>query len=291
MGIELELVVDAKASLGEGPCWDAEHQLLYWVDILEKKVHIYDPAQKADRTIDVPEYVGAVVPKKSGGLLLFMQNGLYVMDLEQQEPRLITELEADMPDNRSNDGKCDPAGRFWAGTMEMDAAEGEGSLYCMDTDQSVKKVVSDTTISNGLAWSPDRHTMYFIDTPTRKVDAYDYDIGTGYISNRRTAIKMPEEESNPDGMTIDYEGMLWIAHFGGSKIGRWNPETTEKIEEVRVPATQVTSCVFGGQNLDELYITTARTGLGAAEISRQPSAGGVFRMKTNVRGSASHPFG
>lgn len=287
---KLELIVDAKADLAEGPCWDRERKVLYWVDIVGKKVHMYDPNQLQSRTIEVGQYVGAVVPRKSGGLMLAMHHGFYSLDLETEALVPIADPEREKENNRFNDGKCDASGRFWAGTMELDGKKGEGSLYCLDRNLDVRTVLQNVSISNGLGWSPDHKTMYYIDTPTRQVAAFDYDLDTGTISNKRTVVSIPEGDGDPDGMTVDEEGMIWVAHWGGSRVSRWNPSTGECLEEIPVPASQVTSCAFGGDHLDELYITTARLGLGQNDRLNEPHAGGLFRIKVNVRGLPSHPF-
>ncbi|NEU30421.1 SMP-30/gluconolactonase/LRE family protein [bacterium LRH843] len=290
MKVKAELVIDAKATLGEGPCWDSEKHLLYWVDIIEKKVHIHNPKTKSNQSIDVAHLPGAAVVRDSGGLVLATQNGFYTLDEKTKELTLIEDPESDRPHNRFNDGKCDPAGRFWAGTMEVVEKEPTGSLYVLDTDLTVKKVLSDITISNGLAWSSDNKTMYYIDSPTKQVAAFDYDLESGQLSNKRIVVTIPEGEGIPDGMTIDAEDMLWVAQWGGYKVSKWNPQTGEKIGEVSVPAKQVTSCVFAGEQLDELYITSARRGLDEEELETYPQSGGVFRVKTDVKGGKTFSF-
>jgi sugar lactone lactonase YvrE len=290
MNNELELVVDAKASLGEGPCWDIEKQLLYWVDINEKKVHIHHPEKNENREIQLDQQVGAIVLRKSGGAILAMEKGFYELNLETNSLNQIADPESHLPENRFNDGKVDPAGRFWAGTMSQSVKEGEGSLYCLHTDLTVEKKVSDLTISNGLAWSSDHRFMYLIDSPTGKVTCYTYDLATGTITDPKTVITFPEGVGGPDGMTIDDEGMLWIAHWGGSKVSRWDPNTGEQLDEIRVPVKNVTSCTFGGKNLDELYITTAREGTSEEELDQYPHAGGLFKIKTNYKGGKTYRF-
>ena len=287
---EIELVVDAKASLGEGPCWDHENHLLYWVDINNKKVCMYNPDTNNNKEIQLDQLVGAVVLRKSGGVMLAMEKGFYSLNLETNTLHQIVDPESHLPENRFNDGKVDPKGRFWAGTMSLNEEIGKGSLYCLYPDLTVEKKVSQLTISNGLAWSPDYRFMYLIDTPTRKVKKFHYDNETGTITNPEDVIIFPEGGGNPDGMTIDEEGMLWIAHWGGSKISQWNPTTGKQIAEVAVPALNVTSCTFGGKNLDELYITTARTGTNEEHLKKYPHAGGVFKIKTNTKGSRTYYF-
>lgn len=288
---DLELVVDAKATLGEGPSWDAEKQCLYWVDIEERKVHIYDPRQNADRTIDVPQRVGAVAPRQSGGLVAALHDGIYGLDTENGQVTLLARPPVPSQDVRFNDGKCDAAGRFLAGTMSMSGVPNAGSLYHLDASLSLRTLVERVTVSNGLAWSPDNRILYYIDSPTKQVMAYDYDLQTGSLGSPRVVVRIPEGEGVPDGMTADAEGMLWVAQWDGYRVSRWNPHTGERMATIQVPAARVTSCVFGGEGLDELYITTAATGLTEQQRKEQPLAGGLFRIKTGVKGAPTFTFG
>lgn len=287
---EVELVIDAKATLGEGPCWDSNNQLLYWVDILEKKVCIHNPATGDNREILVDQWVGTIVPSENGGFIIAMENGFYSLNIETEETELLYDLESHLPDNRFNDGKCDPYGRFWAGSMSKNGKNEQGALYCLDTNLNVTKKLNKIGISNGLAWSLDNKYMYYIDSDTQKVARYDYDVLTGHIENRIEVIHFEEGEGIPDGMTIDEEGKLWIAHWGGSKISRWDPETGKQLTHISIPALNVTSCTFGGSDLSELYITTARTGMNDKDLLAYPNAGGVFKIKTEVKGTPSNRF-
>ena len=285
-----ELIIDSKAIAGEGPFWDTELHVLYWVDILGKKIHIYDPDKNQDKYIQTTDYVSSVIPRKSGGAIIALKKELCFLDLETGEVLSIHNPEPDLENTRFNDGKCDAAGRLWIGTMDMNEERPDGSLYCLDTDLKLKRVIKGVTISNGLAWSADNKIMYFIDTPTKKISAFDFDLASGEIHNRRTVIDFPEKEGVPDGMSIDTDGMLWIAHFYGGKISRWDPRTGKMLEQYLIPASNVTSCCFGGIGLDELYITTARVLLSDRELIQQPFAGGIFRIKTNTTGVKSYKF-
>ncbi|MFJ8353738.1 SMP-30/gluconolactonase/LRE family protein [Bacillus paramycoides] len=286
----IELVVDANACLGEGPCWNEKKQILYWVDIIEKKLCLYNPANNTNRVITLDQQIGCVVPCLDSVVLLAMERGFYSLNLNTEKLTHIYDPEPNLLKNRFNDGKCDPAGRFWAGTTDLYGISGAGSLYCLNNNYSVEKKVSHVNTSNGLAWSPDYAYLYFIDTPTKKVVRYHYDIHTGVISNPTDVITFPENDGLPDGMTIDEEGCLWIAHWGGSKITRWNPLTGEQILSILIPALYVTSCTFGGSNLTDLYITTARTRMTDEELKQYPHAGGIFRIQTNVKGCPTYSF-
>lgn len=285
-----ELVLDAKAALGEGAVWVADRQRLYWVDIMGKSAHVYNPASGADQVIDVGQPIGTLAPRRKGGLVLALKTGLYFFEEESGRLQKIAAPEDHLPENRFNDGKCDPGGRFWAGTMSDAFESGAGSLYRLDADLSLHRLVDKITVSNGMTWSLDARSMYYIDTPTQTVWAFDYDNATGDLSNRRPAISIPKEEGGPDGMTIDAEGMLWVAMWQGWQVNRYNPLTGEKLASIPVPVARVTSCAFGGPNLDELYITTAHINIPTAEWESQPHAGGLFKVKPGVMGVPSFSF-
>jgi len=291
MAQHVELVLDAKAELGEGPLWDERARLLYWVDIMRNALHIYNPASGENKTYDVGQMVSTVVLGETGEVWLAVHHGLGRFDLVSGRLDIIVDPEADKPANRFNDGKCDPAGRFWAGTMELSATvPNKGSLYRLDPDMSVHTMLTGVSISNGIVWTADHKTMYYSDTTPGTVTAFDYDNVTGNISHSRVAIQVPQEMGLPDGMAIDSEGMLWIAHFGGGAVRRWNPDTSEVMETIEVPATDPTACAFGGENLDELYITTARTGLTEEQLHREPHSGGLFRVKPGSVGTLTYRF-
>ncbi|OMD39062.1 SMP-30/gluconolactonase/LRE family protein [Paenibacillus odorifer] len=287
--IQAELIIDAQAELGEGPHWDAQFNQLYWVDIMGRKLRIYDRVTGSETVRSFDLMVSAVIPTTAGGLVLAMEDGVYLSSLEGSLVKL-TSIEAELPRNRSNDAKCDRQGRLWVGTMSMDYEPKAGGLYVLEPDGDCRQVLSGISISNGLAWDYARSRMYYIDTPTRQVDVFEYDEVAGKISNRRVAFQIPDATGSPDGMTIDSEGMLWVAHWGGGCVSRWDPNTGEQIGLVRVPAPFVTSCTFGGSDLTELYITTARTGLNEEEICKYPHAGGLFMAKPGVSGLLSASF-
>ena len=291
MSTDVELVVDAGALVGEGALWNSAEQLLYWVDIMGCKLHVHDPAGGGDRVMDVGQPVGTVVARTSGGLMLALKDGFAAFDPQSGKLDLLHDPEAHLPENRFNDGKCDPAGRFWAGTMAIDPVEGAGALYCMETDLRVRKVLGGVSISNGIVWSLDNARMYFIDSLRYDVQVYDYDVETGTIDDERIAFEVPREVGLPDGMAIDAEGMLWIAHFGGSKVCRWHPGSGEILQTIELPVSRVTSCGFGGRDLDTLYITSAAIGMTAEEREREPHAGGLFKASPGCRGVEPFQFG
>lgn len=281
-----QLEYQTNALLGEGPVWDDRSGILFWVDIEGFKIHVYDPKQKSDRAIDAGQFVGSLCVRRSGGLVLALKSGFAALDLETEKITPIADAESRLPGNRFNDGKCDPAGRFWAGTLALDEdhGRGKGNLYCLNADHSVQLKLPGVWISNGLAWTADHRTLYFIDSPTQEVKAFDYDLSTGEISDQRIAIKVPDGMGYPDGMAIDVEDMLWIAHWDGSCVRRWNPKTGEILVEIAVPVSRPTSCVFGGENFETLYITSASTRLSSEKLASQPLAGSLFKCTPGVRG-------
>ena len=279
----MELLYDIKATLGEGPVWDVRTQTLYWIDILNKRVYA-----NADILLELDETIGCLALRKSGGLVFTKRFSFWTLDLNPVRTAFLSALTNEPADNRFNDGKCDPRGRFLAGTMDMGEKDPNGSLYSFDGN--VTKLLSDVTISNGMAWSPDYKTFYFIDTPTREVKAFEYDLETGTIANPRVAVRVPESLGWPDGMTSDRQGNLWVAMWGGAQVTKWNPTTGQLLERIPVPAKNVSSCVFGGTGLNELYITSARVGLDEDTLKQYPLTGGVFRLGTNVEGMPSFEF-
>lgn len=286
---DVDLILDARADLGEAPSWDADAGDLIWVDITGGVVHRFDPGTERDEAFEVGQPVGAAVPTSSGRLALAANSGFLVLDPATGEIEQIVELEEAQPGTGMNDGKCDPAGRFWAGTKDVEGGRALGSLYRLDADHRLTKVLTGVTISNGLGWSPDHRTMYYIDSPTYRIDAFDYDITSGTVSNRRSHVEIPRSWGLPDGMTVDEQGFLWVAFWGGSAVRRIAPDG--RVDAVvRFPVTQVTSCAFVGPDLSDLFVTSARSGLTDAALNEQPLAGGLFRVRPGVRGLRSPRF-
>ncbi len=275
----LEVVVPHLCILGEGPVWDAGQKSICWIDIIGGHIHEYSPAGHLMKTLSLHQMIGSVAICKNGHFLAALKTGFAFVDRHSGAINPIANPEPLMPGNRFNDGKCDPRGRFWAGTMSHTDEPEKGSLYMLDRDLSYHRKIEHVSISNGLAWSPDHHTFYFIDTPTFTVMAYDYEEKSGDISRRRPVIRIDPTDGSPDGMTIDKEGMLWIAHWDGWQITRWNPDTGKKLLSIPLPVARVTSCFFGGEYLRDLYITSAKIGFSEEELKKQPLAGSLFVIK------------
>jgi sugar lactone lactonase YvrE len=279
-----------EATLGEGPVWDEAEAKLYWVDILSGTLFQYDPDEKTNPACDIGEHLGAVALREQGGLVMAMQSGFAFFDPKTQKMTKITDPESHLPDNRFNDGKCDPSGRFWAGTLSYNVEQGAGSLYCLDGEHKVDLKLQDLTISNGMAWNKERSKFFFIDTPSRKICAYDYDDTSGEISNPSVVKKLDKSEGYPDGMTIDQEGRLWVALYDGGKVIRIDPANGETLFEVYLPVPQVTSCTFGGPDFNELYITTGRENMPKEKVEQVPLSGSLFKVELPYKGSPASRF-
>ncbi|HTI27727.1 MAG TPA: SMP-30/gluconolactonase/LRE family protein [Kutzneria sp.] len=250
----IEVAVRGDATLGEGPTWDTSTSTLLWVDILGSAVHRYDPGRGTDSVLPTPQHIGAAKPRAAGGLVANLRDGVALLDADGGQRWLVYWEREGV---RGNDAAVDGAGRLWAGTMRYDTAEGGGWLARVEPDGAAKVLLDDVTISNGIAWSPDNTLMYYIDTPTSRVDVFDYDLATGSATDRRPLCTV---EGSPDGMCVDADGCLWVAVWGGSAIRRYTPDG--KLDrEVPVPVSQPTACAFGGPDFTDLYVTTAREGL------------------------------
>ncbi len=286
-----EIVIDHQCLLGEGPVWDVNLKSICWVDILLGKIHEYTPGTKSHKTISVNQMIGAVAICKSGHFVGALKNGFGFIDRKSGAVSMIANPEPHLPGNRFNDGKCDPQGRFWAGTMSHTDEPKKGSLYLLDKNLTVTEKIKKVSTSNGLAWSNNHGILYYIDSPTQKVVAYNFDKKSGEIKNKRTIVELSKNEGCPDGMTIDGEGMLWIAHWDGWQISRWNPDTGKKIKKIPLPVSRVTSCCFGGENFEDLYITSAKIGLNSDQLKSQPLAGSLFVIKNiGVKGVPAFVF-
>lgn len=279
--------ITSQCFLGEGPLWHSSRGSFFWVDIEKGNLYEYHLANDISRTRHFPHRLTVVLEGKDGKLILGLDRRLARFDLETEELEWLCGVEDDLPLHRFNDGKVDPKGRIWIGTLSTKFTDGAGSLYRIDADLQPKKVLSELTISNGMAWSADAKTFYFIDTPTRQICEYSFDVETGEIEFRRVAVEMSKEIGFPDGMCIDREGMLWVGNYGGSGVYRWNPVSGELLEKVELPVPHVTSCCFGGENLDHLLITTAQENLSEDDLKKYPQSGNAFVVKVGVSGRKS----
>lgn len=266
------------AHLGEGPVWDEINQKLWWVDILSCTLNCYNPDSKENRSFDVGEQIGATALRKRGGLLLALQSGLAFFD---EESASITPINNDFTlgeGTRSNDGKCDPAGRFWVGTLDYDLKKGSGNLFCVDSDLQVKKKLDQLTIPNGMAWNSQNDTFFFIDTIARELYSYSYEKETGEISDQSLIYEFDEDLGYPDGMTIDADDKLWVALYAGRKVIQINPKNGHIEFEIRLPVPKPTSCTFGGEDLKTLFITTCREYMDEPNLEKAPLSGSLFSV-------------
>ena len=255
MSAGYEIAVRAEAELGEGPTWDARSGRLLWIDILRARIHTYDPVSGRRTVRTTPQHVGAVKPRAGGGLVLNLRDGVGLLDADDSFRWLHHEP---VPGRRANDAAVAPDGSLWAGTMRYDEAPGGGSLSRFTGDGSVELVLDDVAVSNGTGWSPDGRLMYYIDSPTRRVDVFDFE--NGRAVDRRPFATV--EDGFPDGLTVDADGCVWVALWDGGAVRRYTPDgVLDRVLEL--PVRRPTSCAFGGADLTDLYITTARTGLAA----------------------------
>ena len=284
----MDVALRLDATLGEGPRWDAPGRRLLAVDIEGRRLHRFDPTTGQDRPLDLGERIGVALPVEGGGLLLALARRLAVLDVAANK----IETFAAFPhgdDVRANDGACDPAGRLFVGTMALDERPGGGALYRYTAEAGLERVLDAVTLSNGLGWSPDGTRMYYVDSPTRRVDVFDYEPTTGEPGARRPFARIAAEDGVPDGLAVDDEGGIWVALYGGGAVRRFDADG--RLDRVlEVPATNVTACCFGGPDGRSLFVTTARQGLAQAELAREPLAGSVFVADAGVAGPPATPF-
>lgn len=279
---KLDVFHRVRAQLAEGPCWHVARQTLWWVDILGRKYYEADLTGKVPRELTSTQFISAVAPTEKGGLVAAFQDGIQLLDPESGfSTPLAVPLGHDPEYFRFNDAKVDPRGRLWAGTVALDSRSNQSCLYRISGDGSVKIMRDGVSVSNGLAWAPDGGTLYYIDSPTRQVQAFDFDLELGDLSRPRAAITFDEADGWPDGCCMDEEGHLWVAHWGGSKVTRWNPIAGQLLATFKLPVTNVTSCAFGGPRLDQLFITTARD---PEKGNSESEAGCVFRLDAGTTG-------
>ena len=289
--MEAELEFETMALLGEGAFWNHKTQELYWVDIEDKKFNIYNPSSVTNRSISMPSLIGTVVPYQENEAVVALLDGIYKVDLQTEELNILSDVESNMPENRFNDGKCDPNGNLWVGSMHFEQSRPNASVYKINEQGETVKMIDSVTISNGIVWTKDAKTMYYIDTPTGNIMGYDYDNKTSTVSNGRIAVKVEEDLGYPDGMAIDENDMLWVGMWNGNAVAHFDPRSGKLVSKILVPAHNVTSCAFGGENLDILYITTSSLDMTEEEQEAFPMAGSIFIAKPGVKGVKSRFFG
>ena len=280
--INIEPVGNIRSQWGEGPVW--WRGALYFVDIEGHRVHRFDPVDGSEKSWDVGQRVGTVVPRESGGLVIAGDHGLFFLDEESGRLTRIADPEPDQPDNRFNDGKCSPDGRFFAGTISLVKKTGAARLYRLDPDLTLHEAFGPVTNSNGIAWSADGKTVFYIDTPRREVLAFDYE--NGHLRNMRGAVSTAHLDSSPDGMAIDADGNLWIAFCHGACVVCFDPETGAELRRIELPCLETTACAFGGPDLADLYVTT-----GVHKSVVEAQAGRLFVIRgLGVRGLPTNAF-
>jgi len=284
-----ECIWDGHAQLAEGPMWSQREQALYWVDILGRRLYRHSH-KDGTRHWQFDEEVSSVTERSEGPeLLLTLRHGLAWFDTQQGKLTPILTIENARKENRLNDAKCDAAGRFWAGTMDFDAKAPEGALYRIDPDLRCMKVDEGYPVTNGPAWSADGRTMYFNDSINGRVYAFDFDPQSGTAGNKRLFLQLDKDEGEPDGMTTDSEGGLWLAQWGAWKLTRRDPQG-RVLQFVELPCSQVSSCTFGGDSYRTLFVTTAAVGLKPEQLEREPLAGGVFAIPLDIAGMPANRF-
>lgn len=281
--------IPSQCFLGEGPLWIAELGCFFWVDIENGNLHRYHLNSETLEVRHFPHRLAVVLEGQNAKLILGLDRKLVRYDWETQDIEELCEVEEDLALNRFNDGKVDPKGRIWIGTLSTLFTEGAGSLYRIGADLKPQTQLNNLTISNGMAWAADQRTFYFIDTPTKKIQEFAFDPETGAIEFRRIAVEVPEGLGFPDGMCLDREGMLWVAHYAGSAVYRWDPNTGQLLDKIELPVPHVTSCCFGGENLDMMLITTAQENLTSDDLKKYPQSGDVFLVNVEVGGFESNP--
>jgi sugar lactone lactonase YvrE len=283
-----ELAVELDCDLGEGPYWDDAQQELYFVDITNRQVKIFSPSDTSVRTIQFDQEVSAVFLDQKSELIVAARDGVFTASQDGALKTLLAPIEADDPSIRTNDAKCDSTGRMWVGTMAFDFTPGVAALFTLDS-KGLKQVVPVLTIANGLGWSRDQKSMYFIDSPTGRVDIFDCDLESGELKNRRPLITFDAAAGIPDGLTTDEDGGIWVAFFGGGEVRRYDP-SGELTHVVTLPVKQVTSCCFGVKDMSELFITTARYAMNSESLAKEPLAGSLFKLSTTFKGSTSNRY-
>ena len=278
----VECVVDGRNVLGESVIWHPEEQVVYWVDVRAPALYRLETSG-AVTTIPLPGLAGAVVPRRAGGIAIALQDGFYTLDTRTGAATRLVDPEPDKPENRINDGRCDRAGRFWAGTMHVTLREPRGSLYRLNADHTVDMMRSGITVPNSICFSPDDRTMYLADTYRDVIFACDYAQDEGTLANERVFVNTASDAGHPDGSCVDEDGCVWNAQVRGGKVVRYTPDGRVD-RTIALPVSQPTCCCFGGPGLDTLFITTSRQRIAPELLAREPLAGGLFAVRPGVRG-------
>ena len=283
-----ELVLRVELILGEGPVWNEDEQALYWLDVFMPALNRFDPVTGVNKVTRLSQPIYAMALRARGGAIGSFEDGIGFVDLDRGTIEIVGDPKAGQPVN-FNDGKCDRGGRFWTGTMAKDWSSPIGALYRVEPSNRITQMDDNIILSNGLGWSPDDRTMYFTDFGRRVIYAYHFDPDTGAVGGRRTFIEIPAEAGFPDGMTVDAEGCLWVAHWDGWRVSRYGPDGKPR-EMIRMPVQRPTSCAFGGPDLSVLYVTSARMGLSDSALAATPLSGSVFAVHTKTVGLAEPKF-
>ena len=290
--MDIQCVSEKRALLGESPVWFQKENSIYWIDIIEKKLYRTEIEHQKTTTWELPSCPGMVALRARGGLIIALEDGIYAFRPESGELELLVNLEADIKENRPNDGKCDLAGRLWVGTMnKLDASLETGSLYRIDPDLTITRVASQYHIPNGLAWSPDNRLMYHTDTRKNIVWMHKFDARIGQPKIKRKFFTFNRDKTGAvDGAAVDIEGGYWSAMYGGERITRRYPNGKTDFD-INLPVTQPTMPTFGGQNMNTLFITTARQNLKSQDLKDQPMAGGLLAIPVTFEGTPVGLFG
>ena len=279
----LECILDCRAELAEGPVWDTEDGVLYWVNIKQREIHRFDPATGKDKQWTTPTDVGSIVLRNSGGMVAALKTGFFFFDPQGNTFTPVAEPEPDLQQNRFNDGNTDRQGRFWAGSLHDPEMEPTGSLYRLDTDLSCHRMFSGIYASNGLAFSPDSKTVYFADSRRRLVWAWDFDAAEGALLNQRVFIELHGGDGVPDGAAVDADGGYWLTQPPAGRVVRYDPRgRADRVLEM--PVSQPTCVAFGGSRMETLYITSATYQLSPEKLKSEPLAGGIFAIDLGVTG-------
>ncbi len=284
---DVECVFKSHALVGEGPVWNNKRKVLHWVDVIGPHIHTFSPKESTLASFKLPHIVSAILPTANDRLIAVTEKGIALLNENSGELDFMSNPESALPSNRFNDAKTDTRGRIWAGSMNRKANEGTGSLYKFDTPFTASRMDTGFKVSNGLGWCPRNKTMYFTETVSATIFAYDFDKDTGDIKNRREFLKFDIKNGKPDGICVDCDGNVWVAFWDGWRVSGYTSKG-EFFRDIRVPVPRVTSCCFGGQDMKRLYITSASAGLNEEQIQQAPLSGSLFAIDLDTEGQKTH---